>query len=125
MARLYRFLGGRGAPDVLSESEHASVGPEQPVVMAAGSGGYPDDRLVRRTGRAVEPRVAEAEDAAVGCDEPLAVARWCRPRRPVVSSVPSELRKSVLPCEMSQAGGDRRRSSTQPRRSADRFYRAA
>ena len=47
--------------------------------MTGGCGGDADDRLVEPdvAGRSVEVGVAVAEDAAVGCDEPVAVTGGC------------------------------------------------
>ena len=61
----------------VAEGEDAAVGGEEPVALAVGGGGHPDDRLVQvdRPGGAVERGVAEGEDAAVGGHQPVALAR--------------------------------------------------
>src|SRR5690348_11559972 len=58
----------------VAEGEHAVVGADEPVAVAARGGRHPRDRLVemQRTERTVELRGAEREDAAVGGDEPVA-----------------------------------------------------
>ena len=83
---------------------------DEPVATAVGRGGHADDGLVqvRAAHRAVERRVAEGEDAAVGGDEPVAGAvgggamptigllRWWppvepkKPASPKVKMPPSE-----------------------------------